>query len=418
MVLGDNRANPRSRRSGTLSNILGVFYLSLLFFVGCMTTEMEGPVSDRESSSIDPVPGSSDREEISTLGPIDAASSTAGALDLNRKIGQHLIGWIPREGITPEIAEVVRKGYVGGFILYPWNYENSEDVIRITSQLQQLAGEGAPPIRLLLCADQEGGRVAAFRFRDLTALPPAFYLGAHRDPELIRSAAYIVGVEIRDLGLNMNLAPVLDLHGKPDSTIIGDRSFGSNPDRVAEMAVAYIQGAKKAGVVAVAKHFPGHGGTTVDSHGSLPRFDKNMSDLNARELKPYTATIANGLEAIMTAHILFPQIDSEHPVTLSKIFITNILRRSLGFDGVVMTDGLAMGALAGYELEETLALSLNAGVDLLLVHNKYDIRELNETIEKLILEGRIDPKGFEESLLRVLNLKAKMGLLDAVPPML
>ena len=120
----------------------------------------------------------------------------------------------------------------------------------------------------------------------------------------------------------------------------------------------------------------------------------------------------------MTAHILFPQIDSEHPVTLSKIFITNILRRSLGFDGVVMTDGLAMGALAGYELEETLALSLNAGVDLLLVHNKYDIRELNETIEKLILEGRIDPKGFEESLLRVLNLKAKMGLLDAVPPML
>ena len=293
--------------------------------------------------------------------PSTVAARVAGRLSTRQKIGQHFIGWVPKQGITQELRELVEDGLVGGIILYPWNYDSVEQVRSMTSQLQRLATGAGLPVRLFLCADQEGGRVAALRFKEITAFPSAYNLGRHGDAELVRSAAYITGREMSALGLNMNFAPVLDLYGEPDSSIIGDRAFGPDPAGVAGLGAAYVRGAKAAGIIPVAKHFPGHGRTPVDSHGALPIVHVTEEELIQQDLVPFARVIDEGIDAVMTAHLLIPEIDPRRPVTLSTAFIGGLLRDRLGFQGVVISDGLAMGALSdNYAITDVVAGSFNA----------------------------------------------------------
>jgi beta-N-acetylhexosaminidase len=332
-------------------------------------------------------------------------------MTLHQKIGQRFICWIEGKELGTQAAELVRQG-AAGVILYPWNIEDTQQVRRLTATLQQAARSGDPPIGFFISVDQEGGRVAAFRFRETTKLAPAFYWSQHEDPRFVTAAAFIAGREIRDLGCNMNFAPVLDLYGAADSTIIGDRSMGIDPEKVGKLGIAYLQGARQAEIIPVIKHFPGHGSSTVDSHGRLPIVDIPEDQLLERDFLPFRTAIEAGAEALMTAHVLYPRVDPEYPATLSKRILRDMLRESFGFEGVIVSDGMAMGALAkNFTVADSLRLMIQAGLDLILVHSRYDLVDLKLEVLGLLHRGEITEAQIDEGVERILKLKLRYGLL-------
>jgi beta-N-acetylhexosaminidase len=336
-------------------------------------------------------------------------------MSLRELIGQRFLIYVPGQSVTAELERVIRTAHPAGFILYPWNYETRRDVRLLSSELRETARRYQPGMDLLLCADQEGGRVAAFRFDSLVRLPSAHAMGRYENPRFVRSAGYISGVQLRSMGLDMNLAPVLDVYGKADSTIIGDRSFGGDPETVARLGTAFAEGLRSAGIIAVGKHFPGHGVTTVDSHGRLPVSSIKPRRLRQRHLLPFKRAVENGIDAMMTAHVLYPRLDKAYPATLSPYFVRKLLRRRLGFEGVVISDGVEMGALTEeFSKREILEHALTNGVDLLLLYARYDLRNVVSVVEQLVAEGRVTRADLRRGVRRVLELKARYGLLPAI----
>jgi beta-N-acetylhexosaminidase len=334
-----------------------------------------------------------------------------GRMSLSEKIGQRFIVWMPDDSIDPPVVQAIREGYPAGFILYRWNYDSPSAARTLIEALQATARENDPPLELLVCVDQEGGRVAAFRDSTLPNLSAPFYWGLHRDPEYARAAAYLLGRELRAIGCTMNLAPVLDLYGQPDSTIIGDRSMGADASLVASYAGSYVRGALAAGVIPVAKHFPGHGASTVDSHHRLPVVRKTERELLEYELVPYVQAFEAGCEAVMTAHVLYPLIDPEYPATLSPTILRGLLRGRLGFNGVIITDSLEMGALANnFSRADTLRQAFLAGVDLILLTYRYDFFEMAGLVRSMVEDGTIPIETINEGVRRVLRLKLRHGL--------
>lgn len=402
------------------------FLISFLVLFSCQTTVDASIESTVPGPAIDRTPGGSvgsglpeilDEENVREA----YLSGIMAAMTLRQKIAQRFIVFVPRsfsihdDESVRAFAEFLRTEEPGGLILYPWNYETSADVRAMTSLFQDIARDALDGRRFLICADQEGGRVAAFRFPDIVRLPAAYYVGSHNDLRFVASAAYVNAIELRNLGVNMNLGPVLDVTGTPDSGIIGDRSFGSRPYLVARQSVVYVEAFQDAGVIATAKHFPGHGVTQVDSHGTLPVVSYDLDALRFRDMLPFTAAIDAGVPAVMTAHILFPEIDSDYPVTLSEVFLRDVLRTELEFDGVVISDGLEMGALAdNYDLEITLSRSLRYGVDIILLYSRYDLRETVDVVIKLIDDGLLSEGELDAGVRRILRLKYDYGLLPEV----
>ncbi|MFQ3621275.1 MAG: glycoside hydrolase family 3 N-terminal domain-containing protein, partial [Spirochaetales bacterium] len=234
-----------------VQTFLGAVLLVLqgLSGIGCVTAGKYVPYSSRQ--------GNPEQLKAQVLGLIST-------LSLEEKIAQRCILYIPKDLNLEEIEEYVRLRKPGGIILYRWNYVSLEELKHLTQTIQRAYPAGYP--RPFICADQEGGRVQAFRFREFAQMPPAYHLGLYRDAELIRAAAYITAVQMREAGCSMNLAPVLDVVEAGDTSIIGDRSYGTDPDWVAEAARAYLRGMHQGGIIPVVKHFPGHGSTRIDSH--------------------------------------------------------------------------------------------------------------------------------------------------------
>ncbi len=333
-------------------------------------------------------------------------------MSLEQKIGQRLVCFIRGTEITETSRRLVREAGVSGVILYPWNVVDRAQVRDLNASLQAAAMQNDPPARLFIAADQEGGRVAAFRLSQVARMQAAYYQGELADPDYIRAAAYITARDLRSLGCNMNFAPVLDLYGQADTTIIGDRSMGADPERIGLYGLAAVRGAQAGGVIPVVKHFPGHGSSTVDSHGYLPVVDLEEAVLLERDFLPFRLAVAGGVEAVMTAHVLYPSLDPDLPATLSPTILRDLLRRRFGFEGVVISDGLAMGAIARYyPLRDTLALLFQAGVDLILVHSQYDPFAIVQEVLSLLAEGRITMEQIDEGVRRVLELKNRHGLL-------
>lgn len=335
------------------------------------------------------------------------------SLSLRQRIGQRFIATVPGDRVGSGAGRAIVDVAPAGFILYPWNFRTADDVRRLTDSLQFVASQVTPAIAPLLCSDQEGGRVATFRFPDFVRFPSAAALGRFADPSLVRSAAYITARQLADLGVNMNLAPVLDLYGDANDTIIGDRSYGPDPVAVTRLVRPYLEAMHEAGVVATVKHFPGHGGTVVDSHVELPLMGTSRDELLAHDLVPFAEAVSAGVPAIMTGHLLFERIDPFYPVTLSRVFLHDILRRDLGFEGVVITDGLEMGALRdNYSLPETLVRLFKFDVDLILLYREYDVVELVMMVEELIEAGELTQDDVNRGVRRVLMLKRDYGLLN------
>jgi beta-N-acetylhexosaminidase len=350
------------------------------------------------------------------LGPDELIETMIASLTLRQKIGQRFITGFPGTRMGERARRLVREGYVGGVLLSRQNVDSSAQVRRLTEELQKTAAANNPPIGLLVAVDQEGGRVTRLELPDVTRFPAPFYWGRLSDPQYVEAAAYITSRELLSLGCNLNLAPVLDLYGAADASVVGDRSMGSNPVQVGEWGVYYLRGARRAGMAAAVKHFPGHGRSTTDSHRSLPVVDAEERELINTDLIPFQMVIADGAEVVMTAHILYPRLDPEYPATLSRKILQGLLRDRLGFKGVILSDDIEMGALAGrYSPRQILSLSLNAGVDLIVAFGALDVLQLIEEVYRMAQAGEIDPTLIDEGLRRVLRLKLRYGLLVESP---
>lgn len=306
---------------------------------------------------------------------------------------------------VPDHLRPALEAGLGGVILFARNLRDLEQICRLTAGLH--AAASGP---LLVGVDQEGGRVTRLP-EPFLAPPPAAILGALDDAILARDLARAVGRELRAAGFTWNLAPVLDVHSNPANPVIGDRAFNRDPERVARLGVAAIQGLTEAGVLATAKHFPGHGETAADSHLTLPESPQSEARWRAVEFVPFRRAIQACVPVVMVAHLSCPALDRKAPTSLSHAVITEILRRELGYDGVVVSDDLEMAAIAArFDIGEAAVRFLEAGGDLVLIcHDASRQRAAMAAVEAALHAGRLSEARLAASLDRIVRLRRRLG---------
>jgi beta-N-acetylhexosaminidase len=327
-----------------------------------------------------------------------------GANRLARACGQLLSVGFDGPAAPAELLARVAASEVGGVMLFRPNVASAGQVAGLVATLRRAAPVDAP---LLVSIDQEGGLVQRLRGH-ATEWPPMLAVGGAGDVERTRRVGRALGEELAALGIGWDFAPVLDVHTNPANPVIGNRAFGTTPDAVAAHALAFWRGLRAAGVVGCGKHFPGHGDTRTDSHLELPVVDHDVARLRAVELAPFAAAARAGMEAFMTAHVLFPALDPDRPATLSKRILNDVLRGELGFRGVIVSDDLGMKAVADrWPIEELAVASVEAGADHLLIRqDEARQRAAHEALVKAA-EARAEFRArVEESAARVAALKA------------
>ena len=290
----------------------------------------------------------------------------------------------------------------GGVCLFRRNFTDRYQAAELTGELRSLLGDD-----LIVTTDQEGGGVV--RATDLPNPPGTMLLGAVDDLALTRQVAAATARGLRSVGVNVVLAPVADVNVNPRNPVIGERSFGADPQKVAAQVAAFVQGLQSEGVAATVKHFPGHGDTATDSHLALPRLDADLARLHATELVPFKAAIEAGTACVMSYHGLVSVLDADEPATLSRRAMTDLLRGELGFQGVSFTDALEMQAVAErHSPAEAAVRALAAGIDMPL----YDVHEgslgtfedILKGIDRAVNEGRLEPRDLEQKLERLRRL--------------
>lgn len=333
-------------------------------------------------------------------------------MTLEEKVGQLLMVGMDGKELDEKTARFLQDHKVGGVILFERNMESSQQVGKLTEQLQELES-GPAGVGMLIGTDQEGGRVNRLP-GEKGRFPSARALAVDGRPDKVRDAAAQMADQLKQMGINMNFAPVLDINSNPRNPVIGDRAFGDNPEIVSKMGLAFIQGTLDEGIIPVAKHFPGHGDTLVDSHTELPIVEHSMERLNSFELVPFKEAIKNGVPAIMTAHILLPKLDEDAPATLSPSIVSGLLREQLQFDGVVVSDDLDMDAVAKlYSPGEAAVKAVKSGVDMLLIcHRREGMSQAFDALIAAARSGDISMEKIDGAVLRVLTLKQKFGLID------
>jgi len=285
--------------------------------------------------------------------------------DIVRRVGQRfMVGF---EGLTAsaDVKALIRDFGVAHVVLFDRNVEGPEQLAELVRELQSTARGAGLATPLLIAVDQEGGRVARLK-SPWTVWPAPRALGRTGDEEMARRMGAAVAAELAACGIRLEFAPVVDVDTNPDNPVIGDRSFGDDPDLVGRLAAAMIQALQEGGVAACAKHFPGHGDTDVDSHLDLPVLSHPRSRLEEVELPPFRRAIEAGVATVITSHVLFPELDEDLPASLSAPLTTGLLREELGFEGVVVTDDLEMKAVARrWSPAEIAVKAAHAGGDIL-----------------------------------------------------
>lgn len=307
--------------------------------------------------------------------------------------------------LSDEARQMVERTRVGGVILFARNVATREQVAELNGEI---IGRTADTEPAFICVDQEGGPVARLRER-VTVFPAAAQFGAIDDAELTARCATVAATELRALGFNVNFAPVVDVNTNPDNPVIGVRAFGDDPQLVSKHACAYIEAAQAAGMIACAKHFPGHGDTRTDSHYDLPTLDHDEDRMASVELVPFCQAAAANVAMVMTAHVMFPHYDDVNPATMSSVLLGKVLREQVGFQGVVVSDDLEMHAITkGWGVPEAAAASIAAGADLLLVCHTHDLQMASiEAIAKGLVDRDIDERQFMLGHQRIMNLKQR-----------
>ncbi len=319
-------------------------------------------------------------------------------MTIEEKIGQMLIIYDTHETVDKELKEFIADIKPGGFII---NQSNITTFAKTKKYIADLKANSDIP--LIISIDQEGGsvqRLQNLEDKKATYVPSMFYVGKTKDYNLAYEVGKVLAEDMRTLGINLAYAPVCDIFSNPNNKVIGNRSFGTSPNLVANMCTSLGKGLEDNGIIATYKHFPGHGDTATDSHTSLPVINKTYTELLNNELIPFKKAIENDAKIIMVAHIAFPSLTGNNtPSSLSKEVITDLLKNKLGYDGLVITDALNMGALTNnYTDEEIYVKAVEAGVDLLLMPS--DAKEAIKAIKNNISEERID-----ESVKKILLFK-------------
>jgi beta-N-acetylhexosaminidase len=333
--------------------------------------------------------------------------------DAIASVGTHfLIGLKPSPVLGEHDRALLADLRPAGVILFKSNFRHNlpyeawlESHARLISDIRAATGR-AP---MFIAIDHEGGRVCR------TPRPVTRFSYAARWAGQSADVGHAMGRELASLAINLNFAPVLDIHTNPDNPVIGKRAFGQTPKAVIAAALPFIEAIQSEKVLACGKHFPGHGDTSIDSHLGLPSQMLGLDALRARELKPFASAINAGLSMIMTSHILYPSIDPESPVTLSRRFLTGILREDLGFQGVAVSDDIGMGAMKGvFDSPESAVRLLESGCDMVMVCAHFTdsgrARGFAQAIIAAIDEGRLDPELLARSRVRIENLLGQAAI--------
>ena len=339
-----------------------------------------------------------------------------GTMSIEQKIGQLIVVGFSGTKLNGAIAASISQRFAGGVALFGRNIESPQQVARLTNQLQEVACATEHRIPLFIATDQEGGCVSRLK-KGATVFPGNMALGATRSGKLAKLAGKIMGSELSAVGINLNFAPVMDVNNNPCNPVINRRSFGDSPELVSELGIAYIAGLQENGVLATAKHFPGHGDTTVDSHAGLPTMTHDVERMYSIELKPFRAAIKAGVGAIMTAHIVYPLLDVTRPATLAPTILTGLLRGELGFDSLIITDDMGMKAIdEHYNPGEAAVMAVDAGADIILA--LWTLESQTETYNALVSavkRGRISEERIDQSVGRILRGKTACGLWEPCP---
>jgi len=331
---------------------------------------------------------------------------------LEEKVGQLMMVGFHGTTLPPHIKTWLETGRIGGVYLFARNIESPAQVKKLISDCHTTA-----KYPILVGIDQEGGIVARLR-EGFTESPGAMALAASGDTQLAEDIAYMMGQELLAMGINWNFAPVADITHNIDNASVGTRSVGTDKHQVSDFVQAQIRGFQRAGVIATVKHFPGLGKTSVDTHDDLARISGSVDYLYEQDLIPFRGAIESGVDCVMTTHVMFEELDSDHPATLSPVVINKLLRTDIGYDGAVCTDCMEMNAITkGYGAKESAILTLLAGVDMVMFsHTKSRQQEAYQGVLDAVKSGRISEDRIAQSVARIQKLKDNYSV-DDTPPL-
>jgi beta-N-acetylhexosaminidase len=324
---------------------------------------------------------------------------------IRRHVGQLAIVGFNGHSLPDDVRRIAAEFDLGGVIFFARNVEGPEQVAELSKESQDIAAE----IPLWVSVDQEGGRVARLK-RPFTEWPPMITLGRAGDETLAARFAKALAAELKAVGISLDYTPVLDVHTNPKNPVIGDRALAERAEDVARLGTAIIRTLQAEGIAACGKHFPGHGDTSVDSHHELPLIEHPPDRLEAVELVPFKAAIAADVASIMTAHILIPALDEERPGTLSPVIVDDLLKKKLGYQGLVLSDDLEMKAISGrYGHSEATVQAIAAGCDaVLMCAPQPDAQaEALEAVIYAVESGRIPMKRIEDAFTRNRRVKER-----------
>ncbi|MEK5208792.1 MULTISPECIES: beta-N-acetylhexosaminidase [unclassified Psychrobacillus] len=329
-------------------------------------------------------------------------------LSLEEKVGQMIFAGIKGKVMTNETEKIISTHQVGGIILFKDNLKKANQSVTLLNAIKQENSNNKVP--LFLGIDEEGGRIS--RLPELTKLPTNEEIGFRNDASFSYGIGKLLGKQLSAFGFNLDFAPVLDINSNPENPIIGDRSFGKDAQKVSELGIQTMEGIQSEQVIPVIKHFPGHGDTAVDSHKELPIVQKSLKDLQGLELIPFKKAINQGTEVVMTGHILLPKIDPTYPASLSEKIIKGILRKQLGYEGIIITDDMTMKAIVNtFEIGEAAVSAVKAGNDIVLVAHDYaNVIKAKDAILQAVKTGEISEQRIDESVNRILSIKKKYNL--------
>ena len=325
--------------------------------------------------------------------------------DLRKHIGQIAIAGFAGHSIPQDLRLLSKEFDLGGIILFARNVEAPDQVAEVSREAQSLASE----LPLWVSVDQEGGRVARLK-APFTVWPPMATLGRSGDEALAARFARALAAELKAVGISLDYTPVLDVHTNPKNPVIGDRALAERAEDVARLGRTIISTLQEAGIAACGKHFPGHGDTSTDSHHELPLIEHPPDRIEAVELVPFRAAIGAGVASIMTAHILIPAFDEERPATLSPTIVDGLLKRKLGYDGLVLSDDLEMRAISGrYGIPEATVAAIAAGCDAVLMCGATQEQQAAalEAVIRAAEEGTLPLKRLEDALARHRRVKER-----------
>ncbi|MCT4509961.1 MAG: beta-N-acetylhexosaminidase [Tepidibacter sp.] len=332
------------------------------------------------------------------------------SLSLKEKLGQMIIVGFNGYEVDLDFRDLLENHKVGGVILFKRNIKNAEQLLNLNNSIKSINSKNK--LGLFISVDEEGGRITRLP-KGSTKFPSNKSIGKQNDKDLSYKIGKEIGRELSSFKFNMDFAPVLDIYSNPKNTVIKDRAFGKDSEIVKTLGTATMKGLQDSNVISVIKHFPGHGDTTLDSHFDLPVSNHDKQRLDEFELIPFKEAINNGADAVMTAHIVLPNVDkSEKSATLSKTILTNILRDELNFDGVIITDDMEMGAIANnYGARNASVEAIKAGADIILMcHTKEKQIKALEALKEAVDSGEISVERIDESVKRIIRLKRKYNL--------